>query len=455
MAEPKDPTSGRGRLEQAPARALRAATRGPRLFGLAVVALFVGGGGTWATLAPLASAALAPGVVSPEGSRRTVQHLEGGIIRAIHVRDGSPVKRGQPLVTLEDTQARARHGALLAEYLALIATEARLVAEQRREAEIVLPDELVARRSDDPTAHRLIRSQHDLFMSRREARVGRERILAQRVARLEAENRGLDKVITAQDEQLQLLDAESSDVEGLLNMGLERKPRLLVLRRERAEVVAERAENLTRIASNEQAIGEAELQLATEREEDQAAIDAELSEIRARLARVRPELPASEDMLARTVISAPTAGTVFELRFTTAGGVIGPGEAILDLVPAEARLLIEARVRPHDIDDVSIGQKAKVTLSGYKQRNLPQIRGTVRDVSADRLVDDRTGEPYFLARVLISRKELARIAERSGIDVTLAAGMPAEVTIVTGERTALDYLIQPLRDSLRRSFKER
>jgi membrane fusion protein, type I secretion system len=145
---------------------------------------------------------------------------------------------------------------------------------------------------------------------------------------------------------------------------------------------------------------------------------------------------------------------VIELRFTTLGGVVGPGEPILDFVPAEARLLVEARMRPQDIDDVAVGQEARVLLSAYRQRNLPQIHGVVRDVSADRLVDDRSGEPYFLARVEVAPGELARVASSSGVDVSLAAGMPAEVMIVTGERTALDYLFQPFADSLRRSFKE-
>lgn len=433
---------------------LRAATRGPRRLGLAVVLLFFGVGSAWSTLASLTSATLAFGVVIPEGSRQTVQHLEGGIIREIHVRDGSAVQEGDPLVTLEDTMARAEHESLMSGYLALLATEARLVAERLTRDTIGFPQELLTRSGNYPEALRSMHSQEELFVSRREARRGRKRVLAQRIVQLKLENRISEEVTAAHNERLRLLEAEIADVEKLLERGFTPKPRLIALQRERAEVMAERAENLTRIASNERVARETELEIASRRLEDNEAINVELSEVRTQLARVRSELPSARDTLARTVVRAPTAGTVVAARFTTLGGVIQPGEPLLDIVPSEERLLIDARVQPHDIESVAVGLEARVVLSAYGQRNLPQIHGVVRSVSADRLVDERTGAPYFLVRVEVPPDELKRITDLTSVDVALVAGMPAEMMIVTGKRTVVDYLLKPFTDSLRRSFKE-
>jgi HlyD family type I secretion membrane fusion protein len=464
---------------------LRAVTRRQRLVGWAVVLLFFGGGGLWAWLAPLASAAVAPGVVSPEGKRKTVQHLEGGIIRAIHVREGSQVHAGDTLVTLEDVRAHAEYDVLRDQHLALRATVARLEAEQTDAPSLTFPVDLaaagrsgpgaasgatarpkaepddrpslilledLATTSIEPRVERILATQQELFEAHRAVREGRRRITAQRVAQLETENDSLAQQIAAESAQLTLIEDEIKGVKTLVDKGLERKPRLLALQRAQADIRGQRAAFHGRIAANKEAIGQAQLENITAEQQDRQEINRELDEARKRLDEVRNRLPSTEDAVARTVVRAPVDGLVIDLRTTTVGGVLRPGEPILDLMPSQADLLIEARLQPAAIKDVRRGLPARVVLTAYPQRNLPIIHGVVREVSADRLVDEHTGQPYFAAQVAVEKGELGTF---DGGEVALLSGMPAEVMILTGERTFLDYLLRPFYDAVRKSFRER
>jgi HlyD family secretion protein len=429
------------------AASLARLTRRPRALGYAALLVLCGGFGTWAWLAPLASAAIAPGVVSPDGSRKTVQHFEGGIIRAIYVREGDLVVAGQPLVTLEDTQARAGYEELRERYVHLLAAESRLIVEQTGSGEVQLPANLTILGSRE--AKRAIEGQVDLLRSRRATLRGREQILGQRVKQLDEENAGLAEMIAAQDLQLALIDQEIAGVQELYDKGLERLPRLLELQRAQAAIRAEQAGNRAQIARNRQEIGETEMQLLTMRQEDKERVDEELATVRTALAELRSQLSSREDVLSRTLVLAPISGIAMNLQITTESGVLTPGEPILDIVPAEAKLIIDARVKPIDIDTVEAGMQARILLPAYQQRNLPQIHGTVRSISADQLLDERSGEAYFLAKVEVDAAQLARLE-----DVRLSPGMPAEVMVLTGEHTLLDYLLRPLLDSLTKSFRE-
>jgi HlyD family type I secretion membrane fusion protein len=428
---------------------LRAATRRQQVIGWLVVLLFFGGGGLWAWLAPLASAAVAPGVVSPEGKRKTIQHLEGGIVHAIHVRDGSEVRAGDPLVTLEDVRARAEHGVLRDQHLALGATVARLEAEQAGAELLVFPPALEALRAN-PAAEQVIATQRELFAAHRAVRGGRRAITGQRVAQLEVQNASFERQIAAETTQLELIGTEIASVQELLRKGLERRPRLLALQREQARIQGEQAGLRGKIAANLETIAQARLENLTAEQEERQQVNGELDEARKRLDEVRNKLPWSADALTRTVVRAPTAGRVVDLKATTIGGVVGPGEPILDLLPSQAELLVEARLPPATIKDVRRGLPARVVLTAYPQRNLPIVHGVVREVSADRLTDERTGEPYFAAQVAVDPAELAALDG----EVALLSGMPAEVMILTGERTFLDYLLRPLYDAVRKAFRE-
>lgn len=422
-------------------------TRQPRFLGYAAALIFLGTLGWWATVAELASATLAPAVVSPDGHRKTIQHLEGGIVQAIHVHEGDVVSVGDPLLTLDGTQARAGHRELRERYADLVAQEARLLAEQDDRAEIAFPAELTAMADID--TRRVITDQTALLKSRQATAKGREQILNQRVRQVEEEIAGLHDMIAAQDRQLSLIGQELTDVEKLYKDGFERLPRLLALQRGQAQIEAERASNRARVARNEQEIGETRMQVLTMREQERERMNEEFTKVRSVLAELRNQVSARQDVLKRTEITAPIAGTVMNLRVTTETGVIRAGDALLDIVPGKVKLIIDAQVRPIDIDNVRPGMKARVLLTAYRQRNLPQIHGVLRSVSADSLVEDRTGRAYFLAKVEVDPADLAGLS-----DVRLIPGMPAEVMIFTGEQTLLDYIVRPLTESVLKSFRD-
>ncbi|HEX6112714.1 MAG TPA: HlyD family type I secretion periplasmic adaptor subunit [Geminicoccaceae bacterium] len=424
--------------------------RRPVRAGLLLIGLFFGGIGWWAASAPLAGAAIAPGVVSPDGSRRIVQHLEGGIIREILVRDGTLVRAGDSLIVLEDVQARAGFDMLQARFQTLAATQARLLAEQSAASSVRFPAWLIEATTNDPTALEAMVAQRALFDTRAKALEDRKEILRRRIEQLREETAGLEAQIVADSRQIVLIDEEIQGVEQLYRKGLERKSRLLALQRARTDIEGNRAERRARIARAQQAIGETELQIIAQDTAQLEAINEEASRIQFELAEVEQRLAASRDVLERTLITAPVDGTVVALRFRTAGGVVRPGEPVLEIVPEHEELLIDARVSPMDIDVVRAGLPARVVLPAFQQRHMPQIEGRVRQVSADAIADPQTGQRFFEVRVEIDRDRLAALAP----EIELTPGMPAEVYITTGERTALDYLLGPFYDSLRRTWRE-
>lgn len=426
---------------------LATSTRRPRLYGFGAIAflvLFIGG---WSVLAPLSSATLAPGVVSPEGSRKTVEHLEGGIVRTIHIKEGDIVAAGAPLVTLEDIQAKAQYTQLRKRYLHLLALEARLTAERGGSESVKIPAELAV--SAEPEAESVLDAQLALFESGRATEASRFKILRMRIRQIDEQNKGLMDVLAAQKRQIALLEDEIFGVAKLYEDGLERRPRLLALQRAQAELEAEQASNRARISENDQKIGETEIQLLTMREQTVEEANEQLAEAQRLLAELRSQMPSREDILHRTVVRAPLSGTVMNIRPTTESGIIRPGEPILEIVPLEVTLIVDAKVRPSDIDRVHEGMQARILLTAYRQRNLPLIYGTLQSVSADRLVEDRTGEPYFLARVRVNPEDLQLLG-----DLRMVPGMPAEVMLLDGEQTLLSYLLDPLAQSFEQSFRE-
>jgi HlyD family type I secretion membrane fusion protein len=432
----------------APAVSLLHHVRGPRRLGWMTIGLvFFISGGLAATI-PLSSAAIAPGVVSPDGSRKTIQHLEGGIVRYIHVREGDAVVQGQPLVTLQDVHAQAQLAELRERLVYLVATEARLLAEQSGAAVFEVP--AVPELADSSLLKRAIASQQILLNGRRETRTLRDRLLSRRIQQLREQNTGLHEVVAAQDEEGELLGSDIASAKTLVDKGYEHVSRLRELQRTRAELKGERARNLAQVASNDQEISAAEIELRTTNQGEREKVDAELAAVQAELGTLRTKLPTQLDILDRTVVTAAMNGTVMNVRVTTETGVVMPGAPLLDIVPLDVKLVVDARVQPTDIDVVHPGMRAKVVLSAYAQRNLPQVHGILRSISADSLTDERTGEQYFLAKVEIDQDDLSAFGGR----LELIPGMPAEVFILTGERTALDYLVRPLVESVTKSFRE-
>ncbi|WFP60892.1 HlyD family type I secretion periplasmic adaptor subunit [Mesorhizobium sp. WSM4904] len=441
------PVPRRSHAYRASRRNLKQRTRPARMLGYVSAIVFVGGVAVWSSVALLASAVVANGVVSPEGYRKTVQHLEGGIIGKIYVKEGDKVGAGQVLISLKTTQAQGHYDELQTRYIRLLATEARLVAELSGQDQIVFPKELIS--TDSDLARKVVVEEQALLDSRLATREGRTHILEKRIAQINEQSTGSREVIAAQAEQLGLIDQEIASAQQMYKKGLERLPRILALQRAQADIRANQATNRAQVAHNDQQIGETEFQLLNLRQQDSETANEDLAKVRGDLAELRSQLPSREDVLARTDIVAPIAGTVMNLRVTTESGVIASGQPLLDIVPNEPNLVIDSRIKPADIDVVHPDMPARVVLTAYPSRHLPQIHGLLTSVSADRLTDEKTGEPYFLAKVKVDTADLGQLR-----DIRLSPGMPAEVMILTGEHTLLDYMLAPVEASLTRTFRE-
>lgn len=443
------PDAARAAGPEAPAAAARRMGVGPSMaVGGAVVAVFVGGFGVWAATAPLESAAIAPGVIGVSGERKTVQHLEGGIVEEIRVADGETVEAGQPLILLDDTQARAALALLEAQRLSAAALTARLEAERDGRPAIRWPAALRDAAGADGEAAAVLVTQERIFEARATSLANQTAILERRIEQLREESAGLAGETAAQDRRLELLEEEIAGVRELVARGLEPRPRLLEMERAETEIVGARVRNRAQAARIEQTIGETELQIIELGNARQAEVAAELREVETRLSDLRERLAAARDVAARTRVTAPVAGTVLDLRVFTRGGVIGPGQPLMEIVPAEDRLVIEARVAPTDIEVVAVGLEAQVRLTAFSQIGAPRLAGRVVRVSADRLGDPRTGAAWYETRVALD-------PDQPGLDgLALVPGMPAEVMIVTGARTPLDYLLKPIVDSVGRALRE-
>jgi HlyD family type I secretion membrane fusion protein len=416
--------------------------------GVGVIVLFFGILGGWAALAPLGSAAIAPGEVVVEAQRKTVQHLEGGIVGEIRVREGDRVKAGQVLVRLDETQPRATLDLLKGRSRAAAALEARLNAERDDQKAIGFPPSLLDM-ADDPKVRKVIDGQVRIFDARRNSLDGQIAILKQQIAQYAEEIKGLKGEVTAETTQVDLLTQELDGVEALYSKKLVRKPRLLELRRRQAEIEGRLAQNRARIARVRQHIAETRLRISELRTERINEVVEELRKVQEERFDLQERVRAAEDVLRRTEILSPLAGTVVGLQIHTTGGVIAPGQPLMDIVPSGDRLIVEARVATEDIDVVHAGLEAKVRLTALNQRSSLPLEGRVLSISADRLADERTGETYFLARVELLENPADTIK-----GAFLYPGMAAEVMILTGERTALDYLFAPLSRSFERAFRE-
>ncbi|MDF2763078.1 MAG: hypothetical protein K0S81_56 [Rhodospirillales bacterium] len=436
------------RLQNADARAGGPRLRGLMLGGVLAIALFFGGLGSWAALAPLASAAVAPGLVTVESNRKTVQHLDGGIISELLVRNGDRVARGQVLLRLEDVESRSEFDLLQGRRLALAAQQARLAAERDGAAEIALPPEL-AKRQADPQVAEVIAGQRQILDSRNQLIAGQTAVLEQRIGQYEAEIGSLQAQSASGKAQLRLISEELSGVAELVRKGLEKKSRLLALQREAARLEGMQGDYDGRITRARQGIAEARMEMLNLKRQRNSETVSELRDVEVELADVSERLRVAEARLQRTEIAAPLDGVVLNLRYFTNGGVVEPGAPILDIVPEAESLVIDAQLDPVNIDEVHAGLAAQVRLIAFKQRITPVLSGLVTQVSADVLTDDRSGRPYYAARIEISRAELDRLGGAS-----LYPGMPVEVIIETGQRTALDYLITPVTDSFAHAFRE-
>lgn len=420
----------------------------PVKFGLAVISIFFGTFILWSLLAPIESAAIAPGKVVVDSNRKTIQHLEGGIVKELLVRDGSNVKKGDLLIRLDNTQAKASLELLRGQAVELLAAEARLKAERDGATEIAFPKRLKPY-EDIPEVKSILVSQRAIFDANKKTLSGNLNILEQRKVQLEKEIESLDSQVKAETKQLKLIQEEIEAVAFLEKRKLIEKPRLLALQRESARLLGDRGEHIGLIAKAQQKIGETSMQLLTTKDKYQKDVLDQLRDTQQRLADILQRTKAAQDVLDRTNIVAPQSGKVVGLTAHTIGGVIAPGKEVLYIIPSDDKMIIEARVNPLDIDVVHEGLLAKIQFTAFKSRSTPVVDGVVKDVSADSFEDPNTREFYYKARISIDKEQMARLN-----NVKLYPGMPAQVMIIIDKQSPFDYFVTPIKSSFDRAFRE-
>ncbi len=416
------------------------------LYSAIVIVLFIGGFFTWATLATLESAAIAPGSVIVAGSRRVIQHFEGGIIEKIYVKDGSYVKKDALLIKLKDVQAKAVSDVNQHELWTLLGTQARIHAELDHDS-IQFPSQLT--HSDTPQVKAIVELQEKIFKANKRHIDSNLSIYQQQIEQLEQEVEGTKAIIQSNEEQRVFIEKELNDAKILVEKRLIKQSRYYALQREFSAITGKKGQLAAKLAELQQKIGEVELQIIAIKDEHRKGLLDELHEIQKKLHEMKQRHLTGQDVLSRTEIRSPIAGTIVNLKFHTRGGIIKPGEPIMDIVPKHESLIIGAKLSPLDIDAVYPGLTAKVVFTGLSQRNAPRLIGHVMHVSADALTDTNTQKPYFEIKIRIPQTELKKLSH-----ITLYPGMPAEVMIITNKSSPWAYFTKPIVKSFDRAFRE-
>ena len=415
-------------------------------FAVAVLGFLVMG--AWLVVAPLSGAVIAQGFVKVDMNRKVVQHQEGGIVKQILVRDGERVQQGQTLVVIDDVKLDATLDLLRTQHDGERAKAARLEAERVMQPEVKFPADMVER-AQEPKVVEFLQRETALFRARREALDSQVAVLRKQIRQTEDEARALDGQIAAEARALKSQKEELAMNEQLFKQNFVQKTRLMQLERAAADYEARWEEHRAELAKTRQRGSELELRILAQRNSYVQSATDELKEISARLFDLEERLRPSKDASDRQRIASPIAGVVVGQRVFTAGAVVGPREVLMEIVPEDKTLIIEARIKPEDINHVRQGSEAEVRLTAYKQRTTPLVAGTVNYVSADRMVDTQSGAPYYVVHVDVA----ARALEEAG-NLRMQAGMPAEVYIRTDSRTAFDYLVAPVTAYLRRGMRE-
>ncbi|MFD2113219.1 HlyD family type I secretion periplasmic adaptor subunit [Thiorhodococcus fuscus] len=427
---------------------VRTSDRPERIAGLLLIVALFGGFGVWSVLAPIDSAAVAPGVLAAESARKTIRHLDGGVVSEILVREGDRVAKGDVLVRLDDTEASAQLEIVRGQYLSARAQEARLLAERDDLPEITFPDELIKAEGDSRIREALT-GERRVFVARKSALLGEQEVLLQRTDQLQEQIRGLESLVSTKTKRIQLYQEEIEGLKKLFSKGLGDKSRLREYERLSAEIEGERGQHQADIAGARMRIGETNIQIAQLKRKFTSDVVTELRDVETKISDLRERMRALGQTLERTVIRAPVAGAVVASSVHTVGGVLRPGDHVLDIVPEDDSVIVEAKVQPTDVDRVSPGLEADLRLSAFNARTTPVVQGRVLTVSADSLVDEATRRPYYLARIKVTSEGMAKLKGR-----VLQPGMPVEAMIKTGERTFFEYLSRPVTDRLAQAFKE-
>ena len=420
------------------------------IVGLALVLIVAGGFGGWASTVPISGALIAPGAVVVDTNVKKVQHPTGGVVGEVRVRDGDIVKAGDIVVRLDETVVKASLAIVVKTLNGLWARAARLEAEQRGLDKIKFPP-MLTDRADDPDVRDVLASETKLFEVRVNGRSGQKSQLRERVTQLNEEIGGLSAQEEAKNKEIALVEKELIGVRQLYDQHLVQISRLTTLERDAARLSGERAQYIASRAQAKGKITETELQIIQVDKDMVSEVSKDLRETNDKIGEFVERKVTAEDQLRRIDIRAPQDGIVLQSTVHTVGGVITAGDAIMMIVPRADDLSVEAKVNPQDIDKLQIGQKTLLRLSAFNQRTTPELNGKVTRVSADVTTDQRTGQSYYTIRVSMPPEEVARL----GSDNKLIPGMPVEAFVQTGDRTMFSYLMKPLSDQLMRSFREK
>lgn len=439
-------------MTSAPRSPLQAIRRLNRI-GLALAVLLFGGFGVWATTSEISGAVIASGSIVVESNVKKVQHPGGGIVGQLLVREGDTVREGQVLVRLDDTVARASFGMARAQIDELLSRQARLAAERDGAERITFSDELLGRAGEKTVAQSMA-DEVKLFETRVRARAGLRAQLRERVAQSGEEIRGLTAQMTAKEQEIGFITSELAGVQELWKKQLVSVSRVMALERERVRLDGDRGNYVAEIARARGRISETELQILQLDQDFRTEVLRDTREVQGRIAELRERMVAAQDQLARVDIRAPQSGVVHNVSVHTVGGIIGNGETIMMIVPQSDQLVVEAKVAPNDIDQIAEGSHAVVRIMAGNQRTIPELNGRLTRISADLTKETQPGPmagmSYYTVRIALAEAEVKKLT-----GLRLVPGMPAESFIQTETRTPLGYLVQPLREQIARTFRER
>ncbi|MFZ8864981.1 MAG: HlyD family type I secretion periplasmic adaptor subunit [Rickettsiales bacterium] len=423
----------------------------PVKYGIYIITVFFFIFFVWAGFMPINSSSIAPGTVVLDFNRKIIQHLEGGIIQEIMVKEGQEVVTGSNLVILQNIQAQAQQSVVQKQLLTSKAIYNRLVKEQSYGEELDLSSiEDQGKKIGYKEIAELIKTQYNIYDIKKESYFGKIDILKKRISQLEKEIEALEAQEEATNSQLRILANELEMTKKMVSMRNIPVTEQLNLEKQIAELQGKKGSLIASIAKSEQSISETNLEIVNFSKEHLNSVLAEMQEVESKISGLTEQLTSTSDVLKRTVIKSPTSGIVMDLKFHTKGAVIPPGGEIMNIVPQDEELIIEAKINPKDIDVVKQGLKAKINLSAFKAKKVPKLDGILMSVSADILLDEITGENFFLGRIKIADDSLKSLKET----IQLYPGMPAEVYIITGSRTLLQYLVSPLKDATYKAFRE-
>ncbi len=421
----------------------------PMIVGSAIVGVFVIGFMLWAAIAPLTGAVMAPGIVRVEANRKVVRHREGGTVRSIAVKEGQRVAKGQILLTMDDVQARASLDVYQGQVDGFEAQIARFAAESSGANTVTFPADLLARISD-PKVASIMRDQQFLFATRQQFYQSQNDVLAQREQQINAQMDGVRAQLAANDESIDLTKQELAGYQTLFDKGYAPKTLILRYQRSLADLSGRKGSLLADITRLGEQKGETRLQIVTQREQRISQGAEGLRQMQAGLAEAAPRLTASRQMFDGTIIRSPADGYVLDLTQYTVGGVVAPGELLMGIVPADAPLIVTVHLKPTDIANVHVGMKARVRLTAFNYRKVSPVEAVVTNISADQIVDEKSGQGYFRADLKIEPAELTKLPK--GAKIT--PGMPAQAMIATGKNTVLHYIISPLSDTINNAMRD-